>query len=718
MAVEGVTAVGDDEHLWLEEVAAERALDWVGRHNTETVEAFAADPRFTRLRQSLREVLDSADRIPQPAWRGTYLYNLWQDKQHPRGLWRRASVDSYRQASPLWEVLLDIDELARAEGVSWVWQAPHLLRPSYDRCLVRLSRGGSDAAVVREFDLTTREFVDDGFVLPEAKSTVGWIDVDHIYVGTDFGPGSLTTSGYPRTIRSWRRGTALADAPVVFSGDVDDVLVSAAHDPTPGYTRDVVTRRTEFFRSETYLLRPDGAARRIEVPTDAEIDLHRQWLVIRLRSAWRVGAAEYPAGAVLVTALDPFLAGERDLAVVFEPTERTSFSYHVWTRDHLLLATLTDVRSEITVLTPRTDGWERRILGDAGGFDHTEVVDTEPDQGDGFLLDTSGFTRPPTLLLGSVDGPVETLKRGPAFFDADQISVRQFFAVSADGTEVPYFLVAPDAVATAAPPAAAATAAPPAAAAAGAANGADADGTDADAGSAAGLTLMTGYGGFEVAWTPAYSGIIGRGWLARGGSYVVANIRGGGEYGPRWHDAALRENRPRAYEDFAAVATDLVARGLTTPDRLGIFGGSNGGLLMGVMLTRYPELFGAIVGQVPLLDMRRYHKLLAGASWMAEYGDPDDPADWAFLRGYSPYHNIAPGRPYPPTLFVTSTRDDRVHPGHARKMVARLREHGYDVSYYENVEGGHGAAADNAQQAFKWALLLEFVRRALTADRR
>jgi prolyl oligopeptidase len=311
------------------------------------------------------------------------------------------------------------------------------------------------------------------------------------------------------------------------------------------------------------------------------------------------------------------------------------------------------------------------------GFRQVDVVDTDADESDEYLLSSTGFLRPGTLAYGTVGGgEPETLKEEPAFFDAGGLSVRQFFATSPDGTRVPYFVVGRD-------------------------------------GAGPGPTLLHGYGGFEISQLPGYSGIIGRGWLARGGRYALANIRGGGEYGPAWHRAAMRENRPLAYQDFAAVATDLVARGVTTHDKLAAMGGSNGGLLAGVALTRYPELFGAVVSQVPLLDMRRYHELLAGASWMAEYGDPDDEADWEFLSDYSPYHNVQSGRPYPPALFVTSTRDDRVHPGHARKMVARLHEYGYDVTYYENVEGGHGAAADNAQLAFKWALVLEFLQETL-----
>jgi prolyl oligopeptidase len=625
-------------------------------------------------------VLDAEDRIPFPAFHGGYLFNLWKDAGHPRGLWRRTTLDEYRKREPDWQVLLDLDELAGRDGENWVWQGADLLRPAGERALVSLSRGGSDAAVVREFDLATRAFVADGFTLPEAKSAIGWIDADTVYVGTEFGPGSWTSSGYPRLVKRWRRGTPLAEAELVYAAEPDDVLAYAVHDPTPGFARDIVERRLDFFRTERYLRTAGGELVRIEAPDDADVSAHREWLLIRLRGEWTAGGRTHPAGTLLGTGFDEYLAGGRDLAVLFAPDGRTSLQYFTWTRRHLILVALRDVRSQVEVLTPGPEGWHRAPLlasGAAdGGFRQVDVVDTNADETDEFLLSSTGFLQPTTLGYGSVGGEVEALKEEPAFFDAPGRSVRQFFATSPDGTRVPYFVVG-------------------------------------SAGNGPGPTLLQGYGGFEISQLPSYSGIIGRGWLARGGTYVLANIRGGGEYGPGWHRAAMRENRPLAYQDFAAVATDLVGRGITTPRLLAAMGGSNGGLLAGVALTRYPHLFGAVVSQVPLLDMRRYHRLLAGASWMAEYGDPDDDADWAYLRAFSPYHNVRSGQPYPPALFVTSTRDDRVHPGHARKMVARLREHGYDVTYYENVEGGHGAAADNAQLAFKWALVLEFLWRVL-----
>ncbi|WP_319460134.1 prolyl oligopeptidase family serine peptidase [Micromonospora sp. RTP1Z1] len=675
-----LTDEGDDPYLWLEDLDGPDAAGWVRDRNAETVAALTGGEAFAGLQTEIRQVLDAEDRIPYPGWRGDQLYyNFWTDATHPRGMWRRTTLDQYRRAEPEWDVLLDVDALAAEEGENWVWQEVTVLRPGYERCLISLSRGGADAVVVREFDLGRRAFVEDGFTLPEAKSDVCWIDADHIYVGTDFGPRSLTSSGYPRLAKRWRRGTALSAAEVVYEGQADDIGVYASHDPTPGFERDFVGRGLDFYRTENYLLTDAGERTRIAVPEDAQWDVHREWLLIRLRSPWTVGGATHPAGALLATRFDAFLAGGRELAVLFRPDDRTALSYHFWTRNHLILTTLADVKSRLEVLTPGETGWRRKPLADVQEFEHSRIVVTDPDHSDAYLLASEGFLQPATLRLGQVGGAVETLKREPAFFDADGLVVRQCFATSADGTRVPYFVVG-------------------------------------DPGAPGGPTLLTGYGGYEISLTPDYDGVIGRGWLARGGTYVVANIRGGGEYGPEWHRAAMRENRPRAYEDFAAVAAELVARGITTPARLGIEGGSNGGLLMGVMLTRYPSLFGAVIAHVPVLDMRRYHRLLAGASWMAEYGDPDREVDWAFLREYSPYHNVRGDRPYPPVLFITSTRDDRVHPGHARKMAARLREHGHDVSYYENVEGGHGAAANNEQHVFISALTLEFLWRKLAGQ--
>ncbi len=670
-----------DPYEWLEDVTGDRALSWVRDRNAETVAALAGSERFQHLVTEIREVLDSDARIPYMTRRAGHRYNFWRDGDHPRGLWRRTTLAEYRKDRPDWDVLLDLDALARDEGENWVWNRAQVLRPDYRRALIALSRGGADATVVREFDLTTREFVPDGFALPEAKSFVGWVDEDQIYVATDLGPGTVTTSGYPRTVRLWQRGTPLADAPVVFEGAPDDISVHAFHDPTEGFERDFVRRVIDFYRTELYLRGPDGL-RRIEIPDDAMAGARREWLLIELRSDWTIGERTLPAGALLAARLEEFLDGGRDLTVLFTPDPHTSLADYSWTRNHLILGLMHDVSSRLEVLTPQPSGpWRREPLTGIPPLCTASAAGTDADVDDEYLLDVDGFLTPSTLDIGVLGaGPAEPLKQAPSFFDTTDLVVRQHFASSDDGTRVPYFVVAPD----------------------------------REAPKGGWPTLLYGYGGFEVSLQPGYRGTVGRAWLARGGCYVLANIRGGGEYGPAWHSAALKEHRHVVYEDFAAVARDLVGRGLTTAARLGIQGGSNGGLLMGVMLTRHPALFGAIDGQVPLLDMRRYSKLLAGASWMAEYGDPDDPTDWEHLQEFSPYHQIRRDVRYPPVLLTTSTRDDRVHPGHARKMTARMREYGLDVTYYENIEGGHGGAADNEQAAFMAALGYEFLWRQLS----
>lgn len=662
----------DDPYLWLEDITGDAALDWVRAHNEPTLAQFR-DEAFERMRTEALEVLDTDARIPYVVRRGEHLYNFWRDAANPRGLWRRTTLDSYRTDSPAWDVLIDVDELARADEENWVWAGAGVIEPEYTRALVALSRGGSDASIVREFDMGTREFLAGGFQLPEAKSQLSWVDPDTVLVGTDFGDGSLTDSGYPRVIKRWRRGTPLADAETVFEGARTDVRVSASVDRTPGFERTLLGRALDFWNEEVYELRGPELIR-IDAPTDASLSIHREWLLIELRTEWFYGADGYPAGALLAANYDEFLAGTAELTVVFSPDEHTALNHYAWTRDRLLMVTLADVASRVEIVTPNT--WHREPVPGIPDATNTVVV-TADDNGDEFFLDSSGFVTPSRLMRGTGTGPLEQIKSAPSFFDAENMTVAQHFVASRDGTPIPYFVVRP----------------------------AGARGR--------GPTMLYGYGGFESANTPAYSGVLGRLWLARGGTYVLANIRGGGEYGPGWHTQAMREGRHKVAEDFAAVATDLVERGIAAVDQLGAQGGSNGGLLMGIMLTQYPERFGALVCSVPLLDMKRYHLLLAGASWMAEYGDPDNPQDWAFISEYSPYQNISATRHYPPVLMTTSTRDDRVHPGHARKMTAALEAAGHRVFYYENIEGGHAGAADNQQVAFKSALTYSFLWRML-----
>lgn len=682
----GIDESVTDPYLWLEDVTDERALDFARAHNEVVIERFATSDRFSELQDQILAMLDTDAKIAYPGRRGPWLYNFWRDADHPRGLWRRTTFAEYVKPTPEWDVLIDVDALAAAEDENWVWGGPGLLRPEQNRALISLSRGGADAMVVREFDMEKREFIepeDGGFFLPEAKSQASWIDADSIYVGTDFGPGSLTDSGYPRVAKRWQRGTPLSEAKTVFEGETSDVAVSAGYDRTPGYERHYLGRALDFFHEEVYLLESDGNLIQLDTPLDASESGYKDWLLIRLKSPWEVGGRTYPAGALLATKFSEFLAGSRDFDILFTPEPHTALHGYGWTENHLLLITLEDVQTKLYVFTPSENGWQREPLADTPPMSSTTAMNLDPlEGGDEFMLTTSGFTTPTTLLGTSIGGTTTQLSQEPHFFDADGIVTEQFFARSDDATMVPYFLLRHrDLVGTPAP------------------------------------TILSGYGGFEVARTPAYSGAAGMGWLSRGGAWVMANIRGGGEYGPEWHTAGQKANRHKVYEDFAAVATDLVARGITTPDQLGAVGGSNGGLLTGVMLTRYPELFGGIVCQVPLLDMRRYHLLLAGASWVAEYGNPDDPAEWEFISKYSPYQNTSADRNYPPILLTTSTRDDRVHPGHARKMTALLEELGHRVWYHENIEGGHGGAADNKQSAFQAALIYEFFTQTLSAGR-
>jgi prolyl oligopeptidase len=665
----------EDPYLWLEEVDGAAAMDWVRRRNAETAAELEGSALYQDLERGILGVLDSEARIPYVSKVGAFCYNFWRDARHPRGLWRRTTLEQYRSAEPAWDVILDLDALAAAEGSSWVFHGAQFLRPQCERCLLLLSPGGSDAHEVREFDLGTRAFVPGGFALPAAKSAVSWIDRDSLFVGTDFGPGSMTASGYPRLVKVWRRGTALDQARTVFEARPEDLEVEGFHDSTPGFERDFVLKRPSFFTQERYLLGGDGTLERVAVPGDADTEVHRQWLLIRLRSPWTVGARRYPAGSLLAADFAAFMAGGRQLTVLFRPSATRSLEGWSWTLHHLILNVLDDVKNRLHLLTPGPGRWARRPFPGAPDLGTVAAHGVDPRESDDYFMEVTSYLTPESLYLGRAGQAPELIKAAPAHFDAGGLEISQHFTASADGTRIPYFQVSRKGLAL--------------------------DGSHP--------TLLTGYGGFEVSLLPYYSGTLGLAWLARGGVYAVANIRGGGEYGPRWHQAALKRNRPRAYEDFAAVARDLAARGVTSARHLGIQGGSNGGLLVGNMLTRYPELVGAVVCQVPLLDMRRYSKLLAGASWMEEYGDPDRPEDWAYLRDISPYRNLEPGRAYPPVLLMTTTRDDRVHPGHARKMMAKMLGLGHEALYFENIEGGHGAGADNRQTAHYWALEYAFL---------
>jgi prolyl oligopeptidase len=669
----------NDPYLWLEDVGGDKALGWVRARNAVAEKEFMADPRYEPLRRQLLDIFDSKERIPLVQRYGDQLYNFWRDAEHPRGVWRRTSLAEYRKPQPDWETLIDLDRLAADQNENWVWNGATCLRPErsaepYRRCLIALSRGGADATVVREYDVRTRRFVSDGFNLPsEAKQDVEWKDLDTVWVATDFGPGSMTASGYPRIVKEWKRGQSLAAARTVHEGKVSDIVVGAYSERESGQRRDWVTRQIDFHNAERFVDR-SGQLVRVEVPTDADVLTFQDWLLVRIREPWTVGGTTWPAAALLAIRFEEFMKGGRRFEVLYAPTERSTLEEIRITRSAVLISELDNVRPRLWELTLQDGTWKRRRvpLADQGQIGD---VSTYWDS-DSYLFTHQDFTAPTTLFERRVgDAESVPLKSLPRFFDATGVVTRQYEAISRDGTRIPYFVAMRDDVRL--------------------------DGRNP--------TLLYGYGGFEITMLPRYSGGFGKGWLEPGGVLVMANLRGGGEFGPQWHRAAQRENKQRTWDDFVAVAEDLIRRGITSPRHLGIMGGSQGGLLVTAAMVQRPELFGAVVSQVPLIDMLRYHTLLAGASWAAEYGDPDKPADRAFIERYSPYQNVRKEGRYPRLFLVTSTRDDRVHPGHARKMAARMLEQGHDLLYFENIEGGHGAAANNEQAARMWAQTYTFL---------
>jgi prolyl oligopeptidase len=674
-------ADSDDPYLWLEDVTGDKALNWVRQQNAMSQKELEALPDFDPTRKRILDILDSKEKIPYVSKHGVWYYNFWRDEKYVRGLWRRTTLAEFKKAQPAWEAVLDLDELAKNEKENWIWKGYDVLYPKHDRCLISLSRGGSDATVTREFDLKAKSFVTNGFFLPEAKSRVTWRNKDALYVGTDFGPGSLTSSGYPRIIKEWKRGQALAEAKLVFEGKTNDVSVGAgvAHDH--GHTYEFISRAPTFFTDETWMRQGDDLVR-IDKPNDAQVSTFDDQLFLQLRSDWNLKGKTFAAGSLLAFNLKAYLKGDRTLSVLFTPTDRKSLQGVSETLNYIILNELDNVRSRVTIMRRTGGKWVPSTMP-VPDFGSASVSGIDADESDDYFLSFSDYLTPSTLSFGTIGktGP-ERVKSLPAFFNAEGLEITQHEAVSKDGTKIPYFQVSRKSLPL----------------------------------KGNSPTLLYGYGGFQISMVPDYRGGIGAAWLERGGVYVVANIRGGGEFGPKWHEAARKQNRQRAYDDFAAVAEDLHARKVTSPTHLGIQGGSNGGLLMGAMFTERPELFKAVVCQVPLLDMRRFNRLLAGASWMDEYGDPDKPEEWAWISKYSPYQNVSKDKHYPRVLFMTSTRDDRVHPGHARKMFARMQEQGHDSLYYENIEGGHGAAANNKQAAYMAALAYTFLFKELGDD--
>ena len=668
----------DDPYLWLEGIDDEKALDWVRAENESTFERLKTNPLFEELYAQARETLNATSRIPGVYQEEDWLYNFWKDEKNPRGIFRRTTLAEFAKETPEWETVINIDELSKKENQQWVFKGMDCLPKHPEHCMLHLSPGGGDASVIREFNSVNKSFVEDGFYLPKSKGNATWIDADTVFVSTDFGEGSMTESGYPRIVKRWKRGTPLDAAELVHEGKVSSVWSYANRMRSSGDDIDILRESLSFWTSERYQL-IDGGKQKLDLPVSAVINGAFQGrLIISLKEDWVRGDTTYPQGALLVADPSALREGRKGVIDILIEPDTTTVVESVATTDSTILVTvLENVRSKIYRYNPGPEGrWEHTLVSfpDDGSL---SITSTDDETGN-FFAHYESFTSPPALYyVASEDWQPQKLKIQLPSFDGSRYTTEQYFATSADGTKVPYFVVL--------------------------SKDTKRDGNNP--------THIFSYGGFRKALTPSYSGsyenlygAYGKLWLDRGGVFVLANIRGGGEFGPAWHTAALKENRHLAFEDFEAVAVDLVLRKITKPGHLGIEGRSNGGLLVGAAMIRHPALYGAVICGVPLLDMQRYHLLLAGASWMAEYGDPDVPEEWAYIKEYSPYHNLKKNVDYPAVFFYTSTRDDRVHPGHARKFAARMKEFGQEVWYYENMEGGHGGSVTNDQLALRLAL--------------
>jgi len=678
----------DDPYIWLEEIQGERALAKVDQWNADTEAVLTDQPEYPLAKAWAKQILDDTRQIALPdAIQGDMVTNLWRDADNPRGLWRIASLESYMAGAPEWRVLIDVDKLGEDEGQSWVWHGANCLAPEYARCLIALSPGGTDADVVREFDVTTGRFVDGGFTLPEAKSNVAWFDEDTLFVGTDEGEGSLTDSGYPRLVKLWDRGTDFSTARQIAEGEQADISASG-FSVLDGDTRwRFVNRSPSFWTNQISLVKADGSTVPLPLPEDAEFEAVLNGLVIaKLNSALETtGGTEQP-GALVAWSLQSVLDGSDPAPfAVFRPSDTQAIEEVAASETKLWVKVLDDVSGKLIELSPGQSGWTARDM-ELPANSTVQIAETSG-TGDTAFVTVESMLTPPTLYAVPSEGEAVAIASEPAQFDASKFTVEQKFATSKDGTKVPYYLVRPK----------------------------DAQGPLP--------TLIHAYGGFRAAQTPKYltaepyrSGPLGLFWVESGNAYVLANIRGGGEYGPRWHEDALREKRQNSFDDFHAVADDLVASRLTTPGHIAASGRSNGGVLVGAVANQRPDLYGAIISGSPLIDMRRYNKLLAGASWMAEYGNPDVPEDWAFMKEWSPYQNMSDGPDVPAAFYYLSTLDDRVHPGHARKAAAKHEAYGQTFYYHEYREGGHSVGSDHEEDAKRAALLLSYLNREIGKD--
>ncbi len=665
----------EDKYQWLEEVDGPKALEFVNSQNEATIKELSAEKDYQDLFDKSLEIYNSTERIAYPTIRGNYVYNFWKDKDHVRGIWRRCLLEGYTSGNPAWVTLLDMDELSKKDDIKWVYKGSTGLYPDYNRFLIELSKGGGDAVITKEFDANKKQFIENGFFIDESKGSARYVDENTLIVSTDFGEGTMTDSGYPKQVKLWKRGSSLKDARLIYEGETADAFMTAGYilrDDDQAYT--LVSRSLTTFSSQK-MVWMNNKIIKLDIPEDASLnDILNNQLIIQLKSDWTVNTKTYTTGTLLSLNFTELLKGNKEIQVIIEPDEFSSISGISTTKNKLLINLLTNVTGQLYIYTFIDGKWTNQQVK-APDFGTISIVATN-DLSDQYFFQFANFITPSTLYDADAgSNTVAAYKSLPAFFDAGKYEVKQFKARSKDGTMVPYFMVA--------------------------AKGMKNDGTNP--------TLVYAYGGFEVSISPFYAATFGVSWLDKGGVFVLANIRGGGEYGPKWHQDGIKEKRQNVFDDFYAVSEDMITKNISSPKHLGIMGGSNGGLLVGVAFTQRPDLYNAGACLVPLLDMQRYNKLLAGASWMGEFGNPDVPEEWAYIKKYSPYHNLKEDTEYPEIFFYTSTRDDRVHPGHARKMVAKMNDMGYKTYYYENTEGGHAGSSTNEQRAKMNAMMFSYL---------
>ena len=662
-----------DPYLWLEEVEGKKSLAWVEEQNEETFTRYTETNAFKEKYERIKKELNDDERIPSAYYQNGEMYNFWRDEKNVRGVWRKTSFKSYLKDEPIWENILDIDQLANDEGINWLYKGADCLEPEYKRCLIRLSDGGTDAVTIREFDLEEKKFVKDGFNTYPSKQNASWVNEDQILIGADFGEGSMNESGYPMQVKLWNRGESLEEAKIFFSGSYEKIFNFPFVSIRPDGKYYGIIEGPTFFSEVLHLF--DGE-KLIKINLPQMIDIHgffNESLILSIEEDWEI----FKSGSLLEINVNSLLANsidESDVKIIFEPDGQRFISGVSIGKHQLMVSMLENVNGIITRFLKKDDRWDSK---DIEGFQNSTMnIYGQDVWSDNSFISVSNFLEPSSIYHASDGADYKKIKSRKNSIDPEKYRVEQNFVSSADGTSIPYFLIYRKDIKL--------------------------DGKNP--------TILYGYGGFQISKPPSYlGGSIAEYWLNSGGVYVVSNIWGGGEYGPAWHQSALKENRQRAYDDFIAIAIDLIEKGITSKDHLGIEGRSNGGLLVGATFTQRPDLFNAVICGVPLLDMYRYDKLLAGASWVDEYGDPDNPEEWEFIRKYSPYQNLKKGTEYPEVFFYTSTKDDRVHPGHARKMAKKMTDMGSPIVYYENTEGGHAGTSNIDQFSFLLALQLAYL---------